>query len=131
MNNLEQKVPARDLMLKRMTEDFLTELGVPVNFLGYDYLTTAVCLVIDNPNIKSRVCKELYPRIAKIYGTRSTRVERAIHHSIDFIFSKPDGAVHDLFGNTINANSGKVTNSEFVFRIAQLIQRKWEDTNAT
>ena len=69
--------------------------------------------------------KELYPEIAKAYQTTSSRVERAIRHSIEVAWTrgKPQ-TMNEVFGYTINTGKGKPTNSEFIAMIADRIRLK-------
>ncbi|MBP3607934.1 MAG: hypothetical protein J6J11_06425 [Treponema sp.] len=52
-----------------------------------------------------------------------SRVERAIRHAIEVAWSRGKLDVNNsMFGNTISANKGKPTNSEFIAMIADKLR---------
>ena len=99
------------------------ELGVPAHIKGYQYIRTAILMVIEDMDLLNYITKQLYPTIAKKYGTTSSRVERAIRHSIEVAWSrgKPE-MLNDIFGYTIDTGKGKPTNSEFIAMVADQIR---------
>lgn len=65
------------------------------------------------------VTKLLYPTIAKMNNTTSSRVERAIRHAIEVAWDRGDvDVLNSYFGYTIRNSRGKPTNSEFIAMIA-------------
>ena len=60
--------------------DIMRQIGVPAHIKGYHYLRTAIHLCIDDREMLSSVTKILYPTVAKMYKTTSSRVERAIRN---------------------------------------------------
>ena len=122
-SEISGKSPVRPL--RCIVEDFLTDFGVPSNILGYEYLTTAVCLIVGNPDFRRSVCKELYPEIAKLHSSTASRVERAIRHAIEVSVDRGNKEViYRVFGNTISGHKSKPINTEFIFRVAQIIKRE-------
>lgn len=122
-SEVSSKSPVRSL--RCIVEDFLTDFGVPSNILGYKYLTTAVCIVVGNPDFGRSVCKELYPEIAKLHFSTASRVERAIRHAIEVSVDRGnEEVIYRIFDNTVSGHKGKPTNTEFIFRVAQIIKRE-------
>ena len=80
-------------------------------------------MVVDNMEMLNYITKQLYPTIAKQYKTTSSRVERAIRHSIEVAWNrgKPE-IMNDIFGYTIDTGKGKPTNSEFIAMVADKIR---------
>lgn len=109
--------------LETMVTEFIHELGVPAHIKGYHYLRTAIMMVVKDMDLLNYITKELYPEIAKAYQTTSSRVERAIRHSIEVAWTrgKPQ-TMNEVFGYTINTGKGKPTNSEFIAMIADRIR---------
>lgn len=106
-------------------EYLLTELGVPSNLLGHDYIVTAVCAILENPSFHKCVCKQLYPTVAKVHRTTPTSVERAIRHTIEVSFCRGDvETLNKQFGYTVSAKTGKPTNSEFLWCLAKEVRRR-------
>lgn len=98
----------------------LINLGVTPGLLGYGYLKTAIKRVYDNPDEINSMTKGLYPCIAAEVGTTPSRVERAIRHAIEKCFNTTDdGAIREVFGNTIDRHTGKVTNTAFICTVAE------------
>lgn len=76
-------------------------------------------VAIADPEIINSVTKRLYPSVAKIYNTTSSRVERAIRHAIEVAWDRGDVEVlTSYFGYTIHTSRGKPTNSEFIALIS-------------
>ena len=76
-------------------------------------------MVIDNPDLMGRITKELYPGIARRFGTTSSKVERAIRHAIEVAWSR--GRIDTLnkaFGCRVATKEDKPTNGEFIAMIA-------------
>lgn len=111
--------------LESMVTECIHELGVPAHIKGYHYLRTAIMMVVKDMDLLNYITKELYPEIAKAYQTTSSRVERAIRHSIEVAWTrgKPQ-TMNEVFGYTINTGKGKPTNSEFIAMIADRIRLK-------
>ena len=99
----------------------LNKVGVPCNLKGRAYIETAIKIVAEKGNISTT--KELYPEIARKHNTIPTRVERAILHAVACAFDHCDNDILvDIFGNTINRNSGKVTNQTVIYGIEKYLK---------
>jgi len=75
--------------------------------------------VIEHPSMISAITKELYPAIARRFGTSSSKVERAIRHAIEVAWSR--GRIDTLnktFGCCVARPEEKPTNGEFIALIA-------------
>lgn len=109
--------------LEALVTEFIHELGVPAHIKGYQYVRTAIMMVVENMELLNYITKELYPDIAKKYSTTSSRVERAIRHSIEVAWSRgrPE-TMNRIFGYTIDTGKGKPTNSEFIAMVADRIR---------
>lgn len=109
--------------LEALVTSFIHELGVPAHIKGYQYIRTAIMMVVDNMELLNYITKQLYPAIAKKYSTTSSRVERAIRHSIEVAWSRGKPETMDkIFGYTIDNGKGKPTNSEFIAMVADRIR---------
>lgn len=99
------------------------ELGVPAHVLGHDYLVRAIEYVMADKTMLHSITKELYPKVAKDFGTTASRTERAIRHAIECCWDRGDFEVlGKYFGNTIRPLKGKPTNTEFIARIANYLK---------
>lgn len=105
-------------------EEILNEIGVPCNLLGYDYIITATCMVVEDPTIRKYFVSRVYPSVGEAYGTKATRVERAIRTAILCAIDKGNAvAIRNYFGS-IMSHSGTVTNSAFICRLAREVEHK-------
>lgn len=103
--------------------DIMRQIGVPAHIKGYQYLRSAIELCIDDKEMLESVTKLLYPTVAKMYSTTSSRVERAIRHAIEVAWDRGDvDVLSSYFGYTIQSNRGKPTNSEFIAMISDRIK---------
>ncbi len=109
--------------LEKLVTDLIHELGVPAHIKGYHYIRTAIMMVVNNMDMLNYITKRLYPEIAKKYQTTSSRVERAIRHSIEVAWSRGrQETMDEIFGYTVHNYKGKPTNSEFIAMVADRIR---------
>lgn len=103
--------------------DMLHMLAVPAHIKGYQYLREAITLVLRDGEMLNSVTKELYPTVAKRFGTTASRAERAIRHAIEVAWDRGDVEVlNSFFGYTIRSDRGKPTNSEFIAYVADKLR---------
>jgi len=121
-NFLRREDPERGNLEAEITS-IIHEVGVPAHIKGYQYLRSAIALVVDDMELLGAVTKELYPAIAKINGTTPSRVERAIRHAIEVAWNRGKiETIDHLFGYTVQNDKGKPTNSEFIAIIADKLR---------
>ena len=97
---------------------FLT-IGIPAHIKGYQYLREAVRMVIGDRSLLSRITKELYPGVARAFGTSASKVERAMRHAIEVAWSRGRlDNVNALYGYRVFAPEDKPTNGEFIALVA-------------
>lgn len=117
--------PKEKVDIEEVVTSIIHELGVPAHIKGYQYIRTAILMVIENMDMLNYITKRLYPEIAKKYGTTSSRVERAIRHSIEVAWNRGRAeTMNDIFGYTVHTGKGKPTNSEFIAMVADRIRLK-------
>ena len=103
--------------------DIMRQIGVPAHIKGYLYLRTSIKLCVEDSEMLGSVTKLLYPTVAKMYNTTSSRVERAIRHAIEVAWDRGDvDVLSSYFGYTIQSQRGKPTNSEFIAMIADKLK---------
>lgn len=103
---------------EKITSIFLT-VGIPAHIKGYHFLREAIRMVYFNPELISRITKELYPGIAKRFNTTPSKVERAIRHAIEVSWMR--GKIENmnkLFGFSVYGKNDKPTNGEFIALVA-------------
>lgn len=108
--------------------ELLKKIGIPCYLKGYYYIKTAIEYYLSFPKGESPLMtKELYPYIAKKYQSTPLRVERTIRHAIETNWNRAGIDKIDffdqIFGNSIDPNKGKPTNSEFISAVAEYIRQ--------
>ena len=103
---------------EKITSVFLS-VGIPAHIKGYHFLREAIRMVYFNPELISKITKELYPGIAKRFNTTPSKVERAIRHAIEVSWMR--GKIENmnkLFGFNVYGKNDKPTNGEFIALVA-------------
>lgn len=109
--------------LEVTVSEIMHQIGVPAHIKGYRYLREAIMLSINDSEMMNSVTKLLYPTVAKMYSTTSSRVERAIRHAIEVAWDRGDvDVLSSYFGYTIQNTRGKPTNSEFIAMISDKLR---------
>ena len=104
-----------DLVIGRL----FVGLGISPHIKGFNYLRSAIIMLIKEPRLIDAVTKELYPRIGKKYDTTASKVERAIRHAIEVAWNRGKTSVfNDMLGVEAFTANEKTTNSEFMALIA-------------
>ncbi len=113
--------------LENDVTNIIHEIGVPAHIKGYQYLRDAIIMAIENREVINSITKVLYPTIAKLNSTTSSRVERAIRHAIEVAWSRGKmDTINELFGYTIHTGKGKPTNSEFIALISDKMRLEYK-----
>lgn len=122
----EKKEQARSV--EDLISEILVELGMPNNLKGYRFSIYAIKLATECPDILDAITSRLYPAVAEHYGLSSGKVERGIRHGIECTWDRCDiDVVEKYFGNTVSIDKGKPTNSEFIARIADIVNRRMKN----
>ncbi len=100
-------------------------LAVPAHVKGYRYLREAVSILLRSANAPCYVTKEIYPAVARRFGTTVSRVERAMRHAIEIAWDRGDvDVITECFGYTVSPSRGKPTNGEFIALVADAVRMK-------
>ena len=103
---------------ERVAKLFLS-IGIPAHVKGYQYLREAVRMVMEDHSVINRITKELYPGIARRYGTSSSKVERAMRHAIEVAWNRGRlENTNQMLGVKLFSERDKPTNGEFIALIA-------------
>ena len=122
--------PAVHSLDEKLANMFLI-MGIPAHIKGYLYLREAVKLVVNNYDIINRITKELYPTVARRFGTTPSKVERAIRHAIEVAWNRGRiENINQVFGYMVYTSDDKPTNGEFIALIADKLSvgRDMEET---
>ncbi len=103
----------------------LGEFGIPAHTKGYRYLREAIVLVAQRPILVEGITKSLYPAIAELHGTTSSRVERVVRHAIESGCTKGDTqALYHYFPHSISKDKLKPTNAEFIAVLGDVVKKR-------
>jgi len=112
-----------DLDIKVEITNLLHSLGIPSHIKGYSYIRDGIEMLYKDSSLVGSITKELYPSIASTYDTTSSRVERAIRHAIEVSRVRGDyNLMEEIFGNSIDFDRSKPTNSEFIVTLADRLK---------
>ena len=101
----------------------LHELGIPSHIKGYQYIREGISILYERPETIGGITKELYPELAKKFGTTVSRVERAIRHAIEVSWNRGNwNLMEEIFGCSVDIDKAKPTNSEFIVTIADKLR---------
>ena len=85
---------------------------------SFDVDAEAVIIAVEDMEVLSAITKELYPQVARRYGTTASNVERAIRHALELVWKRGEQEVlHGYFGSW-----HKLTNSESIALIADRVR---------
>lgn len=103
----------------------LHALGIPSHIRGYQYIRESIYMMYQNPDMIGGITKCIYPEIASRFDTTASRVERAIRHAIEVSWARGDyDVMEELFGNSVDFDRSKPTNSEFIATLADNLRLK-------
>lgn len=98
--------------------DLFIDIGVNYRSKGFRYLITACTEAVFNPLIMSNgITKQLYPDVAKFYGTTYGCVERCMRSSIENIELSNNPKAIEIFGRV-----QKLTNGGFISAVSDYIR---------
>ena len=98
----------------------LLALNMPTNKKGFSYCRDSILLMAEEPG--KQVTKEIYPVLAKEYGTSATAVEKAIRAAIDSAWENRREEIWRLY--FIPAKDGvmsRPTNTQFLSRLSEAV----------
>lgn len=106
---------------ERLSNIFI-RAGIPPHIKGYIFLRDAVKLAIAQPEMINCITKQLYPAIARMHDTSSSKVERAIRHAIEVAWNRGKiENINAIFGIKIYNKGEKPTNGELIALVADKI----------
>ena len=111
--SLHEIIPNKNSLI---VSPLLIKLGIPLSLSGHRYLCSAVNIYssLMQTNSRIKITKDIYPDVARQYGTTSQCVERSIRHAVGICLK----LINKMFGFTINEAKGKPTNGEFIATIS-------------
>ncbi len=122
--SLHEIIPNKNSLI---VSPLLINLGIPLSLSGHRYLCSAVNIYssLMQTNSRIKITQDIYPAVARQYGTTSQCVERSIRHAVGICFTRGDlKLINKMFGFTINEAKGKPTNGEFIATLSYWLTRE-------
>ena len=117
--------PVKASDLQAEIAGILVQMGFKNNLSGFRYVVSGLPMFAENP--QQTVTKELYPAIGKLHGKTGEQVERAIRTAVERAWNQRDEQVWKLyFTPSPEGSIRKPSNSEFIFRLADQLIRRYE-----
>lgn len=102
----------------RTIQDVLLTIGMPPNLLGYNYILSALNMILVKPEYLHCITKGLYSDIASQHDSTPSRVERAMRHAISATWLNGNMEyINYIFRNCVNPQKGTPSNSLFLARM--------------
>jgi hypothetical protein len=82
--------------------NLLRSLHVNPSYDGYEYITVAIKMCLENKSYVKSLTTKMYPEIAKKYGKSVNSVERGIRYAIEDVFANTEnyGILVEIFGSS-------------------------------
>lgn len=110
---------------KRRIEEELLRLGFSSKLKGTVYCQKAILYILTSEKENLSATKDIYPYIAKEYGTNVKNVERSIRAVIEKVWKEQDvRKLKELYPYDCNTETGRPTNTDFFYGIAKKICRQ-------
>lgn len=81
--------------------DLLRRLGIAANYKGYSYAAYALALCAERPDLLLLVTKNLYPEVARRYGTTWQAAERNIRTVIAVAWARNPALLDRMAGGAL------------------------------
>ena len=103
----------------RRTVSVLRRMKMLPSYKGFEYIPAAVELILKRPAFLEQTVRELYPAVARRFGTTAAGVERCIRTALELTMERGDADyIYSKFGHAVNEESGKISNKEFLALLA-------------
>lgn len=104
-----EAITNENFLLEEKAEFFLRAIGMPQDLLGFKFIIEALkCYDEEAENgEKIKICKQIYPNIAKKYSKTPLRVERDIRQAITITFNNMPQKMLDILFPNIQLTNGR------------------------
>jgi two-component system response regulator (stage 0 sporulation protein A) len=103
-------------------QQIIAKLHITKKYGGYYYSIMGIRILLDNPDRRLRITKDMYPPIAAKYGTTDSNVAHGITTVVQKALNDNRSLLEEMAGYTIEKDD-KMTNMEFLSIVADYIER--------
>lgn len=102
----------------------LSELGIPANKRGFQYIRECIMIMLDNQReLDIGITKYIYPKLSSKFNTSVGCIERNIRYAIEIAWERGNkNLIESVWGYSISTNKIRPTNSEFLARVTDYIK---------
>jgi len=125
-NKRENQIKGEEILeniedIRKITKLALLKIGMRCDFSGFNYLSYAIELVIQNPELINSLCTNLYVKIGEHFGVKNIScVERSMRHAISNIEKKKGfGSLNDMFNANLFEKGSRPTAGELIRLMAE------------
>lgn len=107
--------------IRKITKLALLKIGMRCDFSGFNYLSYAIELVIQDPDLINSLCTNLYVQIGKHFGVKNIScVERSMRHAISDIEKKKGfESLNHMFSAPLFVKGSRPTAGELIRLMAE------------
>ena len=114
-------------MSKRKIQELLLSIGFSPNLSGFEYLTDAIEMVVEDKASLKGITKFIYPTIATLHFVSEKSVERSIRYSIEEAANTRGALMEERLKLPVNMRTCRYTNSEFIAAAALAVSLEAEN----
>ena len=103
-------------------QQIIAKLHITKKYGGYYYSMMGIRILLENPDRRLRITKDMYPPIAAKYGTTDSNVAHCITIVVHKALNENRSFLEEMAGYTIEKDD-KLTNMEFLSIIAGYVER--------
>ena len=103
-------------------QQIIAKLHITKKYGGYYYSMMGIRILLENPDRRLRITKDMYPPIAAKYGTTDSNVAHGITIVVHKALNENRSFLEEMAGYTIEKDD-KLTNMEFLSIIAGYVER--------
>lgn len=118
-----RKTATKDLRWR--IQNILNEIGMTAGTKGYRDVSEAIYIMATSECSVSGMTKELYPAVAKKFGTHSSCVERNIRNAIESAWTHGNMERQQYYmGTALQPDNDRPTNRDFINKIANILRHE-------
>ncbi len=104
----------------------LLRMGISKKYEGFNYILSGIKMYVEcADNVRLKITKDVYPRLASIYNTTVRAIERDMRYAIYRAWLTGDiNMQSELFGYSCNNDNGCPSNKEYLTMVAEHIRMR-------
>lgn len=109
--------------MEKAIDKLMEEMEIPKRLPGYRYIQTGIKLCLQDREVTESITKLLYPDIAMLCHTTSSKVERSMRNAIEICWKLGDSEIFTrMFGYSREDQMSRPTNTKFMDGMAEYLE---------